>query len=38
MKRMAARWDAVTDRYGRANQKAAYAEFLKMPGATLVSP
>jgi multiple sugar transport system substrate-binding protein len=37
MKHMAERWDAVTEKYGRANQRAAYAEFLKKPGATLVS-
>lgn len=37
MRRMAARWDAVTDRYGRASQRAAYLEYLKKPGALLVA-
>ena len=37
MKRMAGRWDAVTDRYGRESQRAAYAEYLRKPGATLVA-
>ena len=37
MQRMAVRWDAVTDRYGRSNQRAAYLEYLKKPGATLVA-
>jgi multiple sugar transport system substrate-binding protein len=37
MRRMAERWDAVTDRYGRGNQRAAYQEYLKKPGATLVA-
>ncbi len=27
-------WDRITDKLGRANQKAAYAQFLKLPGAT----
>jgi multiple sugar transport system substrate-binding protein len=30
----AAEWDAVTDRLGAESQKAYYAEFLKLPGAT----
>jgi multiple sugar transport system substrate-binding protein len=37
MKRMADRWDVVTDRYGRPSQKAAYAEYLKMPGSKYVA-
>jgi multiple sugar transport system substrate-binding protein len=27
-------WDAITDKLGVANQRAAYAQFLKLPGAT----
>jgi multiple sugar transport system substrate-binding protein len=27
-------WDAITDKIGVANQRKAYAEFLKLPGAT----
>jgi multiple sugar transport system substrate-binding protein len=27
-------WDSITDRLGKDRQKAAYAEFLKLPGAT----
>ena len=38
MRRMAARWDAITDRYGRAEQRSAYHEYLKRPGATLSGP
>jgi multiple sugar transport system substrate-binding protein len=35
MQRMAARWDAITDRYGRSKQRAAYLDYLKRPGATM---
>lgn len=31
--RMAAAWDGITDRHGRQRQKAAYAAFLRRPGA-----
>jgi multiple sugar transport system substrate-binding protein len=36
MKRMAERWEAVTERYGRSSQQAAYAEYLRKPGAMYV--
>jgi len=35
MDRMAQAWEAITERYGRSRQRAAYAEFLQRPGATL---
>jgi multiple sugar transport system substrate-binding protein len=35
MERLSARWDAITDRYGRGRQRRAYLEYLKRPGATL---
>jgi multiple sugar transport system substrate-binding protein len=35
MKRMAARWEAITDSYGRRRQREAYAEYLRNPGARL---
>jgi hypothetical protein len=35
MQRLADQWDAITDRYGRGNQRSAYLEFLKRPGAKI---
>lgn len=32
--RLAAAWDAITDAHGRERQRAAYAAFLRQPGAT----
>jgi multiple sugar transport system substrate-binding protein len=34
MRRMAQTWEAITERYGRGRQRAAYAEYLQRPGAT----
>ncbi len=33
MERMAGGWEAVTERYGRSHQRAAYEAFLRRPGA-----
>jgi multiple sugar transport system substrate-binding protein len=35
MNQMAAAWDAITDRIGRDQQRAAYREYLDRPGATI---
>ena len=37
MSKMAAQWEVVTEKYGRAGQRAAYAEYLRSPGATFRS-
>lgn len=38
MDRMADRWEAITDRYGRSSQRRAYLDYLKRPGATIRAP